>query len=311
MSPVPFFSICIPAYKKIPYLKRLLDSIAVQSWKDFEVIVTDDSPDGSVQSLCLQYADRLPIRIFRNDPPLGTPENWNEAIRHAQGEWVKIMHDDDWFAGENSLSDFAAAIRENPGASLIFSAYRNVNPDGSGLDIFAPATRRRAVFRDPRVLFAGNTIGPPSCTVFRRREGALFDKDLKWLVDIDFYIQYLKDGKASYIPGVLVYIGVNDQQVTASSFRNPGVEIPESFHLLEKTGEDSLRNWRVWDAWWRLLRNLSLRSPEDIARAGYLGTLPEPIASMIRFQSRIPAVILRTGIFSKGLMTLHRIVSYI
>ncbi|MDP4217575.1 MAG: histidine kinase [Bacteroidota bacterium] len=305
----PFFSICIPAYKRAACLQRLLDSIAIQSYNDFEVIVTDDSPDRSVESLILRYADRLPVRYFRNESPLGTPENWNEAVRHAQGEWIKIMHDDDWFVNSDSLNAFAEAIRLNPQASFVFSAYRNVYPDGHGRSIFAPAIRRKVVLNDPRVLFAGNTIGPPSCTAFKRREGVLFDNHLKWLVDIDFYIEYLKHGEAWYIPDALVNIGVSDQQVTAASFRNPMVEIPESFRLLNKTGEDSLRNWRLWDAWWRLLRNLSIRDPEDIVRAGYPGAIPEPIGSMIRFQRRIPAAILRMGVFSKLLMTLHRMVS--
>lgn len=39
----PLLSICIPAYERPALLKRLLDSIAKQVFKDFEVIITDDS----------------------------------------------------------------------------------------------------------------------------------------------------------------------------------------------------------------------------------------------------------------------------
>ena len=41
-------SICVPAYKNPVGVERLLESVKVQSFTDYEVVVTDDSPDGSV-----------------------------------------------------------------------------------------------------------------------------------------------------------------------------------------------------------------------------------------------------------------------
>ena len=46
---------------------------------------------------------------YKNIKVLGTPENWNESIRKAKGAWIKLMHDDDWFANENSLQKFYEA----------------------------------------------------------------------------------------------------------------------------------------------------------------------------------------------------------
>ena len=40
-------SICVPAYKNPVGVERLLESVKVQSFTDYEVVVTDDSPDGS------------------------------------------------------------------------------------------------------------------------------------------------------------------------------------------------------------------------------------------------------------------------
>jgi glycosyltransferase involved in cell wall biosynthesis len=45
MDDFPLISICIPAYKRIEFLQRLFDSIAIQTYKGYEVIITDDSPD--------------------------------------------------------------------------------------------------------------------------------------------------------------------------------------------------------------------------------------------------------------------------
>src|ERR1700710_2225558 len=125
MPQLPLISICIPAYKRTDLLKRLLDSIAIQDWKDFEVIVTDDSPDDSVYTVCRQYEGLFLLHYYLNSSPLGTPENWNEGIRKAKGKWIKLMHDDDWFAGSDSLGVFAGTVSADPGVSFIFSAYTN------------------------------------------------------------------------------------------------------------------------------------------------------------------------------------------
>src|SRR3954454_16826256 len=102
----PLVSVCIPAYKRIEFLQRLLDSLVTQSFKAFEVVVTDDSNDQSVQQLLQQYEQKLFIDYYKNVKPLGTPENWNASVRRAKGQWIKLMHDDDWFNDEDALQKF-------------------------------------------------------------------------------------------------------------------------------------------------------------------------------------------------------------
>src|SRR2546421_11807457 len=108
----PFISICIPAYKRPHYLQRLLDSIAIQSFKDYEVIISDDSgDDNSVRDLVQKYDSVFALSYHRNTPSLGTPANWNNAIEKANGAWIKLMHDDDWFSSPTSLEEFANATK--------------------------------------------------------------------------------------------------------------------------------------------------------------------------------------------------------
>ena len=81
----PSISICIPAYKRAQHLKRLLESIADQDYRDFEVILTDDSPDNEVAGLCNEYTDKFPLTYHRNPSALGTPANWNSP---RSPEWT-------------------------------------------------------------------------------------------------------------------------------------------------------------------------------------------------------------------------------
>ncbi|HZE85435.1 MAG TPA: glycosyltransferase [Puia sp.] len=364
MQPSPLISICIPAYKRAELLKRLLDSIAIQDWKDFEVIVTDDSPDGSVSAVCRQYEGLFPLYYYHNSQALGTPENWNEGIGKANGKWIKLMHDDDWFASRDSLATFAAAAGSlsaapppaaissrhtpvPPRATFIFSAYSNIYPDGRKKDIQITPSRYGTLLKKPATLLAGNCIGPPSCVLFKKREGLFFDRRFKWLVDIDFYIRYLQAAPttgrlpddepqtsasapsasiphspspdapytpmnarhipsadaAYYIPQPLVNIGISETQVTRDSFGVRSVEIPENLWLLEKIGPAWLKNLRIFDHCWRLIRNLQISHEKEIREAGFSGPIPARISAMIRFQGRIPKGLLNIGPVSKILMT--------
>ncbi|MEJ7679536.1 MAG: glycosyltransferase [Segetibacter sp.] len=98
MNETPLISICIPAYKNLEYLKRLLESISVQTFKDFEVVITDDTNNSSVSDYIHDKRWDFQISYYKNETVLGSPQNWNAAVNHSKGEWIKIMHYDDWFS---------------------------------------------------------------------------------------------------------------------------------------------------------------------------------------------------------------------
>jgi glycosyltransferase involved in cell wall biosynthesis len=299
-------SICIPAYKHTDFLKRLLDSLTVQTFRDFEVVITDDSPDDSVKNLCIQFQELLPISYFRNAVALGTPENWNEGIRRAQGKWIKLIHDDDWLATENSLQRFADAIGANPDAAFFFCAYRNNwFQSGRTEEVFINSFRYKELFKQPAVLFSSNVVGPPSVILHPNDKQFFYDNKVKWVVDIDFYIRYFKTTTPVHIPEVLMNVGMGEHQVTQDCFRKRPVEIPENFYLLGKVGITALKNMLVYDAWWRLMRNLEIRFEKEIRESGYSGPIHPVIGSMIRWQKALPRFVLNNGIFSKIIMFVH------
>lgn len=302
---MPFISICIPAYKRSQYLERLLQSISVQTYRDFEVVVTDDSPDDEVQLVCDRFNSHLRIQYFKNETALGTPKNWNQAIRLATGHWIKLMHDDDWFTDEGSLQQFADCAIEN-GESFIFSAYTNVYEDtGVQKNVFPEKFRLYQAAQEPSVLVAKNFIGPPSVTMHPNDGLHLYDPALKWLVDIDLYRRRIETDRLVYINEPLVHVYMSSSQVTAYTKNIAEVEIPEHFHFLTKMGISKLKNVLVYDYNWRFLRNFNIKKVEQIRTAGYQGTVHPVLASMIAAQSKIPAALLRAGFLSKLFMTFH------
>lgn len=303
---VPFISICIPAYKRTDFLRRLLDSIAMQTFHDFEVIITDDSNDDSVAQLTAGYEQLFPIVYQKNNPALGSPENWNAGIRRAKGDWIKIMHDDDWFAAKESLQTFADAAINHADCSFIFSGFTQVDIDTQQQHSFVIKDwQLRLLQSSPLSLFKENVIGHPSTTLIKKDKDHWYDKNLKWVVDIEFYMRYLHQHPHFYaIPKPLINIGISKFQITKEAFRNPAIEIPEVLYLYYHLPKHSLRNIFAYDYYWRFVRNLSIRSGKDIKRYAPDMVIPTVIKNMIQLQKKFPVALLKKGVVSKSLMLL-------
>jgi glycosyltransferase involved in cell wall biosynthesis len=295
-------SVCVPAYKRPENVRRLLQSLVQQTFTDFEVIITDDSPDNSVFDVLPEFS-LLPIKYFKNTPALGTPTNWNCAISKASGQWIKVMHDDDWFSAPNSLQLFAEATEA--GKAFIFSYYQNVLESGEKEFKAFPEAWRARIVRNPVNLLAYNVIGPPSVVMVKKGIKHTYDERLKWRVDIDFYIRLLKESKNfEVIKNTLINVGISESQVTNSCINQPQVELPEGLLLLEKYGTQPLNDLYVYDAWWRILRNVGVRSEQDLLKHTPGKQWPTVIKNMVAHQRQVPISLLRNGFVSKPAMFL-------
>ncbi|WP_276482219.1 glycosyltransferase family 2 protein [Paraflavitalea pollutisoli] len=302
----PFISICIPAYKRQDFLSRLLDSIAGQTYRDFEVIITDDSGDATVASLAAQYESLFPLRYISNPQALGTPANWNAGIRHATGQWIKLMHDDDWFTDSSSLQQFADAATQ-AGSGFIFSGFYEVDLDNGHRELHVlQGWRKRLLQRSPYNILSRNVIGHPSTTLLRNDQDSWYNERLKWVVDIEFYVRQLNKngGRFVDIPHPLVCLGMSNEQVTKTVFRKPAVEIPENICLLNIITPAGLRPIMAYDYFWRFLRNLSIRDMAYLEQYNQECPIPALIGRMVAQQRSIPLPLLKHGIISKAAMLL-------
>ena len=294
-------SICIPSYERTKYLKRLLDSIEIQTFKNFEIIITDDSISDNNKKLVESYSN-LNINYFQNKVSLGSPKNWNYAISKASYSWIKIMHDDDFFRDQYSLEYFANSINKNKEVNFIFSSHLMIDENNNKLKRVDLNLFEIFILRKTRsILFHKNYIGHPSCVMFKKYAQVEFDNTFKWVVDIEFYYRYLnKHNQLYFIKDALVVISNNDTQITKNVFRNKDVEIPENHLLINKIGERKLNNIIIFDYYWRLYRNLHIDNDKIIENYGI--TCPATLVQMIKFQKNIHRKLLNNGLISKAAM---------
>ncbi|GHU94242.1 hypothetical protein FACS1894208_04980 [Clostridia bacterium] len=96
LNTVPFLSIIVPCYKVEEYLPQCLDSIAIQTFADFEVIaVNDGSPDGTLDIL-REFEARDPRFKVVDKPNGGYGAAVNMGIAAATGKYIGIVESDDF-----------------------------------------------------------------------------------------------------------------------------------------------------------------------------------------------------------------------
>ena len=301
----PLISICIPAYKRAAYLQRLLKSIATQTFKDFEVIVTDDSPDDTVSEILQKYQKFFKTKYKKNLTTLGTPENWNEGLRMADGKWIKIMHDDDWFASSQSLEKFVELINNNPKAAFLFSGSAFVRNDKIFGGMHISRWQLTLLKEGPSNLYFKNFIGPPSVILHLNSKDIWYDPNMKWLVDVDFYMRYLqKHSSFSYTTEPLINVGYSEDQVTEKVFHDKTIFVKENLMMMQKQPHDILRKIWNYDYTWRMMRNHKIKDSQELQELYPAGAdnIPAFHTSILDFQKFIPHSVLKIGLFSKILM---------
>ena len=87
----PYFSIAIPTKNRSWVLKYAIQSLLLQTFNDFEVVIADNDDGPKTRELIAGFSDSR-IKYFKSGN-LSMPDNWEFAISKAQGEYVLVIED--------------------------------------------------------------------------------------------------------------------------------------------------------------------------------------------------------------------------
>lgn len=201
-------SICIPTYNQPDFLKIVLDSVVIQNFKDYEVVISDDSTNDESEKLVAEYKNKIQnLNYFRNVPSRKSPGSWNEAIKNANGEYIKVMHSDDWFADADALESFVKMLENDNKCDFAFSSAYVCDINQKVKFVHKVSDRKLAKLKaSPTYLFGRNIVGAPSATIYRSSViNKYYDEKMKWVVDLDQYIRILQENNNfAYSPKPLV-----------------------------------------------------------------------------------------------------------
>ncbi|ABY44567.1 glycosyltransferase family 2 protein [Bacillus mycoides] len=92
----PKISIIVPVYKVERYIHKCIDSILVQTFEDFELILVDDGSPDTCGEICDRYADKdMRIKVIHKENG-GLSSARNAGLENAKGDYIGFVDSDDW-----------------------------------------------------------------------------------------------------------------------------------------------------------------------------------------------------------------------
>jgi GT2 family glycosyltransferase len=200
-------SVVIPTFRRPALLREAIASVRAQSGVTVEMIVVDDSPEGSAEAVAGEFANS--VRYLRNPEPTG---GFPSVVRNlgwplARGRFVHFLDDDD-LVPEGHYAAAIAAFEAHPDVGVVFG---RIEPFGDAPEtqmlreraFFRGAARRAAICSQlgPRLGFAAGMIFNQTLLVcgaalIRRdcvQRLAGFDPEIRLGKDVDFFGRAIRE----------------------------------------------------------------------------------------------------------------------
>lgn len=204
-DPRPFWSVMIPAYNPSKYyLEQMLRSVLGQDpgKEQMQIEVVDDcSPDVDVAAMVREIAgDR--VKVSQTPRNLGLAGCWNACIERSCGEWVHILHQDDWVLPE-FYARFEALLQAAPQIEAAFARHIFADADGHWNSLSNLELRTAGEFKGFDKLIATWQCLQCAAAVVKRsayeRLGG-YRGDLPYLLDWEMWCRIAAVGRWGYVP---------------------------------------------------------------------------------------------------------------
>ncbi len=213
----PRVSVIVPVYKTAPYVSETLDSVLMQTYTDYEIIVVNDgSPDSEVLDEVLKpYRDRI---IYIAQENRGSSGARNSALKVARGYYVAMLDSDDRWDPEY-LASQVGLLEGDPTIDVVYSDALRFTSKGIGSTRYSESYPVGGEITFLRVLARKCQI---LGEVTARRDVLLrvgmYDEDLRTGEDYELWLRILKaGGRISYNDRVLTYYRIREGSHTSNA----------------------------------------------------------------------------------------------
>lgn len=198
----PAVTVIIPTCNRAPLLVRAIQSVLLQEWSDFELLVVDDASTDDTAAVVERIGDRR-IRLIRQDRNQGVAAARNRGMREARGQFIAFLDSDDEWLPEKLSRQLQRFELGGEGVGLIYTGVESVHPDGRRR--VACSTARGDVYR---AMLEANVIHGGGSNVMIRREviatAGFFDEHLPAIEDYDYWLRITRFFEVDVIEAPLI-----------------------------------------------------------------------------------------------------------
>lgn len=234
---MPEISVCIPTYEYkgdgVKYLDELFGSLETQTFKDFDVVISDHSVDDKIMNFCRDNEYNFDITYIRNANGRGyQSSNTNCVLSNAEGRILKLMYQDDIFVNNLSLKKIKEAF-DNSDAKWLFHGFTHTT---DGVE-----THRECVPHWCDMMLEGrNLLGSPSCLAILNGYELEMDENIKLLIDTELYHRMrMEHGMPCFVQDILIANREHDSRMSASGIQYDSfIQHPEGGWLVNQAEFD-------------------------------------------------------------------------
>jgi len=258
----------MPVFNCERYVAQAIDSILVQTERDFEFIIIDDASTDASPAIIKGYAHRDPrIRFKAGERNRGVTARHNEAVRLATADLVARMDADD-ISAPHRLERELAFLKARPDVVLVGSRVLLIDPDGDPLMEMGDALTHLEI--DAGLMSRqGQLVYQPSVMFRKSASEALGGHDESYTAasDLDFFLKLAEFGRLENLAETLVkyrqhfnsmgYARVLEQEamidraLSSARSRRGLPQISESEQGPSRAPASKAKTHRIW-GWWAL-----------------------------------------------------------
>ena len=220
----PLFSVIVPAYNSAEFINKCIDSVLMQTYTNFELIIVDDGSADDTLSICREYEnvdDRIMVIHKENG---GQTSARNQGLGASTGEYIIFLDSDDWL-GDNVLALCCEEIEKSCPDVIVYSIMNTLTKKlfDVGLDcgnyiVDGAMLDRVLMDADGRSVFIKGLIGK----VFKR--SVIFEnqlsvpKEVRMAEDAMAFVSAVLDSSSiSVIENAVYYYCVREGSVSHSA----------------------------------------------------------------------------------------------
>ena len=189
----PLVSIITPSYNSSQFIEETINSVLIQTYKNWEMIIVDDASNDSSNDIIEAYVKNdSRIQLIKLDKNSGPAVARNKAITEAKGRYIAFLDADDLWVSSKLEKQISFISKQD--CALVYSAYETMDKNGTKLDKIIQAPLKLS-YND---LLKTNYIGCLTALYDTEKIGKLYMPLIKKRQDYGLWLKILKKTDYAY-----------------------------------------------------------------------------------------------------------------